>query len=165
MTCIFRKLCVWVSVGFGLGLTPIAPGTAGTLLGIPLAWAITLLPGLAWQVAVAFGLALVCIPVTWVAERALGGEKDDGRIVADEYLTFPICLMGLPWTEGGHLWLLPAAFVLNRVLDIAKPFPAHRLQALPGGLGITIDDLIASLYALGILWALHLWIVPRHFLS
>ncbi len=160
MTVLINKLCVWIALGFGLGRSPIAPGTVGTLLGIPLAWGISRLPGLFWQVPAALLLALVCIPITTVAEKALGGEKDDGRIVADEYLTFPICLLGLPWTESGQAWLLPAAFALNRAFDIIKPFPAYRLQALKGGVGITIDDLIASCYALGTLWVLHLWIRP-----
>lgn len=154
-----RKLCVWVATGFGLGYSPVASGTVGALLGLPLVWLMAPLPLVARIVVSAF-LALVCIPVCTVAEKALGGEKDDGRIVADEYLTFPLCMLGLPWQDPAHWWVLPMAFVVNRFMDIVKPYPAYRLQALKAGLGITIDDLIASLYALAANWLLTLYVVP-----
>jgi len=82
--------------------------------------------------------------------------KDDGRIVADEWMLFPICLTGLPVREHG-LILLPLGFLVARVCDIVKPPPARRIERLPGGVGIVGDDLIASLYALAInhlLWRL-----------
>jgi phosphatidylglycerophosphatase A len=138
----------------------VASGTAGALLGLPLVWALSPLP-LGGRIAASAALALICIPVCTVAEGALGGEKDDGRIVADEYLTFPICMLGLPWLEPGNWWVMPMAFVVNRFMDIVKPFPAYRLQALKGGLGITVDDIVASLYALGANWLLTLHVVPR----
>ncbi len=155
-----RRLCVWIATGFGLGNSPYASGTVGSLLGIPLVLAMSPLPW-AGQAAVAAALALLCIPICTVAEAALGGEKDNPRIVADEYLTFPLCMLGLPWLEPGNLWMLPMAFAVCRAMDILKPFPAWRLQALPGGLGITIDDIVASLYALGINWLLVLYAAPR----
>ena len=147
-----HRLCLLLATGFNLGRIPIASGTFGSLLGIPIVLAFALIPlHWAWQVPVCAALVACAVPVCDVAERILG-KKDDGRIVADEYLTFPICMIGLPWPE--HLWLLPVAFVVCRAMDIVKPFPAHRLQRLRGGLGITIDDVIASLYALGINWAI-----------
>ena len=120
--------------------------------GVLIVWGIAAL-GMRWwwQVALCVALSLLCIPVCDVAEKVFG-KKDDGRIVADEYLTFPICMIGLPWMQ--HLWLLPVGFVVCRLMDIVKPFPAHRLQRLRGGLGITIDDVFASLYALAINWGI-----------
>ena len=146
-----RKLCTLIATGFGLGYSPVASGTVGCFLGIPLAWGISHLP-LGAQIASALALSLLCIPICNVAEKELGGEKDNGRIVADEYLTFPICLLGVSTATLAIWWVIPMAFVVNRLMDIIKPFPAYRLQSLPGGLGITIDDFIASLYALGINW-------------
>ena len=64
--------------------------------------------------------------------------------------------LGLPWTE--HLWLLGLAFVMHRILDIFKPPPANWSQNLGGGLGIAADDIIASLYALGLM-------VPEQFVE
>ncbi len=155
-----RRLCVWIATGFGLGYSPVASGTVGALLGLPLVWLMARQP-VAVQIVFVLLLTLVCIPICSVAERELGGRKDDGRIVADEYLTFPICAIGLPWLESGNWWMLAVAFVVNRLMDIIKPFPAWRLQNLPGGLGITIDDAIASLYALGINWLICGWLVQH----
>ena len=154
-----KKLCIWIATGFGLGYSPVASGTVGSLWGLLIVWGIAVANIPPWgQVALCAALTLVCIPICDVAEKALGGKKDDGRIVADEYLTFPICMIGLPWQQ--NWWMMPMAFVVCRFMDIVKPFPAHRLQSLKGGLGITIDDLFASLYALGANWLLA-WAIQR----
>ena len=152
-----KKLCTIIATGFGLGYSPVASGTVGSLWGVLIVWGVAV-SGMhwGWQIALCVVLSLLCLPVCDVAEKVLG-KKDDGRIVADEYLTFPICMIGLPWWKD-HLWLLPVGFVVCRLMDIVKPFPAHRLQDLHGGLGITIDDVIASLYALAINWGIYsLW--------
>ena len=132
--------------GFGLGLSPVASGTVGSLPGILIALIVSPLH-VRWQILICIALALIAIPICGRAEEFYG-KTDDGRIVADEYVTFPICLIGLPWV--GHLWLLPVAFVVNRVLDIVKPPPAFQAQNLIGGVGIVMDDVISSIYALGI---------------
>ena len=148
-----KKVCTWIATGFGLGYSPVASGTVGSLWGLLIVWGIAAVKMPIWgQVVLCVALTLICIPVCDVAEKALGGKKDDGRIVADEYLTFPICMIGLPWQE--HWWIMPMAFVVCRFMDIVKPFPAYRMQSLKGGLGITIDDFFASLYALGTNWLL-----------
>ena len=147
---------VIVATGFGLGLSPVASGTFGALLGIPLAMAL-----FSWQtnvlvqVVICAVLAVVSVPICDKAEKALGGKKDDGRIVADEYLTVPITLIGLPL----HPVMLVVAFLTHRILDIIKPPPARGLQRLPGGLGITIDDVISSIYALGFNWLIYLYLL------
>ncbi len=146
-----QKWTVLVATGFGLGLiTPIAPGTVGSLPGVLLAlW--TVQQTLLLQICFAIGMTLLAIPICDVAERVLQ-RKDDGRICADEWMLFPICVIGLPLWQ--HLWLLPLCFVVARVCDILKPPPARQLQSLDGGLGIVIDDFFASLYALAINHAL-----------
>lgn len=144
-------LILLLANGFGLGLSPIASGTVGTLPGFLLVGALlplAALPhGVIIQCVLAFVLTVIAIPICGAAEVHYG-KKDDGRIVADEYMTFPICMLGLPWIE--HPWMLLSAFVVARFFDILKPPPAHQSQSLGGGLGIVADDVIASLYALAV---------------
>ncbi len=139
-----QKLLIAISTGLGLGYSPVASGTAGSLLGIAIVIPVLSL-SLTGQVVVAVVLSLLAIPICGSAENILG-KKDDGRIVADEYLTFPICLLGIPVMECP--WFLVVAFLVSRVLDIVKPPPAREAQALMGGLGIVMDDVFANIYAL-----------------
>jgi len=159
----WRKPIILLATGFGLGLSPVASGTAGTLLGFPIMLGLAPLwahpafrahPAfqahsgsgeLVAQIIAALCLALLAIPICGVAEKHFG-RKDDGRIVADEYLTFPICMIGLPIC----LPALAIAFVTNRILDIIKPPPANWAQKLPGGYGIVADDAISALYSLAL---------------
>ncbi len=154
---ILRKITVIMATGFGLGLSPVASGTAGTLPGLIIVWAIW--PhGLTWQLASAILLPLLAIPMCSIAEKHFG-KKDDGRIVADEYLTFPISMLGLPFTP----WVVALAFLTSRFFDIAKLPPARQLQSLHGGTGIVIDDVIASIHSLilnhAIFWAVQRWLI------
>ena len=84
------------------------------------------------------------IPICEVAEKIIGG-KDPGCIVADEYLTLPITIIGLT-----SPWALLSGFILHRIFDITKPPPIKQLQHIHGGFGITIDDFLAALIALGL---------------
>lgn len=156
------SLVVLFATGFGLGYAPVASGTFGATLGCLIVWTLSAhhltLPV---QILVAFVLSLACIPICTHAEKALGGIKDNGRIVADEYLTFPICMLGLYDQWQAHWWLMPVCFLVSRFMDIAKPFPIYRLQVLPSGLGITIDDFVASLYALATNWLIFWFFVLR----
>ena len=152
-----QKMSVFAATGFGLGLVaPVAPGTVGTLPGVLLALWVTQ-QELPLQILVCAGLTLLAIPICDVAERVLQ-KKDDGRICADEWMLFPISVIGLPVLH--HLWLLPLCFVVARVCDIIKPPPARKLQDLHGGVGIVVDDLFASLYALAVNHALY-WAITR----
>ena len=152
-----KKFCVFVASGFGLGLiAPVAPGTVGSIPGVALAYATTLLP--AWlQIPICLGLTLLAIPICDVAEKALG-VKDDGRITADEWMLYPIALIGIPLWELPW-WMMIVFFCVVRIVDIIKPPPARGLQSIPGGRGIVIDDFIANLYSLAINWALvYVWL-------
>lgn len=133
-----------LATGFGLGHSPFAPGTVGTLLGLPLAWLMSQCAW-PWQIVACSGLALLAVPICGVGEKK-AGIKDPHCVVADEYLTFPITMIGLPFS-----WpLLVLAFLTHRALDIIKPYPARQLQSLQGGWGITVDDVISSVYALAL---------------
>ncbi len=143
-----KKLTILFSTGFGLGHSPLFPGSVGCLLGIPLVWLIQqtgmrLGIEIPFQILMAILLSLIAIPICHVGEKAAGG-KDPHCVVADEYLTFPISMLGLPFTPV----MIAFSFVTNRILDIIKPYPARQLQALPGGLGITIDDVFSAAYSL-----------------
>jgi phosphatidylglycerophosphatase A len=149
------KMVLMVATGFGLGYSPVASGTAGTLPGLLIALLLNDLHW-GWQVALCLLLTVVAVPVCDRAEKIFGG-KDDGRIVADEYMTFPICVIGLSLMSS--VWLLPAAFVVARFTDIVKFPPAAQSQKIKGGLGIVLDDAIANVYAL-LLLRLALHFVP-----
>jgi phosphatidylglycerophosphatase A len=154
-TTFARKLVLLLATGFGLGLSPVASGTVGSLPGVVIAFSLAPL-SVWWQSAVAATLALLAIPICGMAERHYG-EKDDSRIVADEYLTFPICVIGLPWSPW---WVIPVAFAVCRAMDIVKPPPAMQAQRLRGGLGGALDDVLSSLYAL-LINHLIVWLAVR----
>ncbi len=138
-----QHLTKWTATGFGLGLSPIMPGTAGTLLGVPLAWGVLLLPTIGCQIGTCLILTLIAVPICGAAEKIIGG-KDPACIVADEYLTLPITVIGLT-----SPWALLSGFVFHRIFDITKPPPIKQLQDIHGGFGITIDDFLAALIGLG----------------
>jgi phosphatidylglycerophosphatase A len=117
-------------------------GTA--VLGLPLAWAIQQLPGIAWQIPVILGLIAIGIPITTAAGRALGGQKDNQAIVWDEIVTLPLVFLLVHMTN----WKIAVAgFMLHRLFDITKPPPASQLEQLPDGLGVMADDCMAAIYA------------------
>ena len=98
----------------------------------------------------------MAIPFCDVAERLLG-IKDDGRITADEWMLYPIAVIGLPLAALPG-WAMAVFFVVVRAVDILKPWPCRSLQAIPGGRGIVVDDFFANLYSLAINWAIYLFL-------
>lgn len=146
MRNIGNRIGVALATGLGLGYSPWAPGTVGSIWGVLIV--ILLYPALPWprQALLSVGLSMVAIPICDVAERHFG-KKDPHCIVADEYLTFPISMIGLP-VSWAAWWILPIAFCSNRFFDIVKLPPANQLQRLRGGVGIVIDDVFAALYSL-----------------
>ncbi len=155
-----NKFLNLLATGFGLGYSPIFPGTVGCLLGIPLVWGIQcagrqLGHEIPFHVTAAFLLSLLSIPICQAGEAA-AGNKDPHCVVADEYLTFPISMIGLPFTPA----MLAISFVTNRILDIYKPYPARQLQSIHGGLGITIDDVFTATYSLALNHAAY-WFLSR----
>jgi len=105
-------------------------------------------------------LAAVVVVGIWASQRveAVLGRKDPGVIVIDEVAGMMVAVLLLPRTPG----VLLCAFLLFRLFDIWKPFPAGEAQALRGGFGVVVDDLIAGVYALVLLMgARMLFGVPR----
>jgi phosphatidylglycerophosphatase A len=142
-----------LAFGLGLGLSPVAPGTVGTLLGIVIAW-LTLDLGLNVQIGLAVVMVLAGIWICDNSSRRIG-QHDPGGIVWDEIAAMYIVLLFAPATITA--WIL--AFGLFRVFDIVKPWPIRDLDhSIGGGLGIMLDDLVAALYAV-ILLALYEWLM------
>ena len=137
------KWILWLATGFGLGRSPIMPGTIGCLMGLPLGWGLMQINLMGIQMLMAALLVLISIPLCGRAEKLIG-EKDPQSIVADEYLTLPICMIGF----SSPLFLF-SGFVFHRIFDIIKPPPIRNLQNLSGGWGVVVDDLLAALLAWG----------------
>jgi len=147
-----KKLAVFLATGCGIGLfVPFAPGTFGSLPGVALAYWTTTLP-FALQVPLCLALTLMAIPICGAAERFFG-IKDDGRISADEWMLYPIALIGIP-LAALPWWSMLVFFCVVRAVDIVKPWPCRRLQAIPGGRGVVVDDFFANLYSLAVNWAI-----------
>ena len=130
-----------VATGFGSGYSPIAPGTAGSLVGLLLFWPMRHLPA-AFQV----GVVAVCFLLGTAAAASLArrvGAEDPGIVVVDEVVGMWVSLLFLPFTPATAV----AGFVLFRIMDVFKPYPARQFESLPGGWGIMADDLMAGIYA------------------
>ena len=131
-----------LAFGFGTGLSPFAPGTVGSLLGVLLAW-LTWDLGLPVMLGTAVAICILGIYICGESARRIG-VHDHGGIVWDEICGMYVTLLVAPKTIAA--WTL--AFVLFRVMDIVKPWPIRDLDhRLRGGLGIMLDDLVAALYA------------------
>lgn len=143
-----------LATGFGSGLAPLAPGTAGSLLALPLFLPLALLPP-GWQLAAILAVALCGVLVAGSVSRELGRE-DHPAIVIDEVAGMWTALLALPLAP--FVWL--AAFLLFRLLDMVKPWPLRLLdERVKGGLGIMLDDLVAGLATcLALHWLL--WALP-----
>ncbi|MDP2702205.1 MAG: phosphatidylglycerophosphatase A [Candidatus Rokubacteria bacterium] len=139
----------------GAGYFPVAPGTAGSLVAAVGLWLIPFSRVGLWAT-----LAAVVVAGIWASHRveAVLERKDPGVIVIDEVAGMMVAVLLLPRTLG----VLLCAFLLFRLFDIWKPFPAGEAQALRGGFGVVADDLIAGVYSLVlIMGARMLFGVPR----
>jgi phosphatidylglycerophosphatase A len=142
-----RVLATW----FFCGYAPVAPGTAGSLAAILLAWLLHRYAGLSGTALGLLGVLLAPLAI-WAADVTARetGLKDPQIVVADEVVGQWITLAGaarLNWKS----WL--AAFVLFRLFDIWKPAPARQFERLPGGIGIVADDATAGVYGALVLFA------------
>jgi len=133
---------VLVATLFGAGRAPVVPGTFGTLAALPPAVLLSrLLPPWGFALATAM-LSVLAIWTSGIAARAIG-LKDPRPVVIDEAAGLFVTLLFLPAAPT----TVAGAFVLFRLMDILKPFPARQAEGLPGGWGIVVDDLIAGVYA------------------
>jgi len=144
-----------IAFGFGTGLAPRAPGTVGTLLGLPLFWlVVAVAPDLPNRIVLLIAAFLVGIWACGRTGRALG-VADHGGMVWDEIAAFALVLL---FTPAGWLWI-GLAFALFRLFDILKPWPIRLAdRRLKGGFGVMFDDLLAALYAIAAIKGLQ-WLV------
>jgi phosphatidylglycerophosphatase A len=126
---------------FGAGYAPVASGTVGSFVTVVAIWLLPLTP-----LRIAVALVVVTLIGIWAGSRVerLLGKKDPGVIVIDEVAGMLLSVILLPPT----IPVLVTAFLLFRLFDIWKPFPARESQALTGGMGVMVDDLVAGVYAL-----------------
>jgi phosphatidylglycerophosphatase A len=135
------RLALALATAGYVGHVPVAPGTAGSALALVLLWAVRLTESAIVEVALVAALAAAGIWSAGVAERHLG-RTDPGVVVIDEVVGMLITLLLLPVGLTGAC----IGFVVFRLLDIMKPWPARRFEALPGGVGIMADDVMAGMY-------------------
>ncbi|MBF0421539.1 MAG: phosphatidylglycerophosphatase A [Magnetococcales bacterium] len=136
----------------GIGQSPVAPGTMGTMASLPLVY-LVMQGGLAWHLWVLGGVVVIG---TWAAHRAafLLGRDDPSEVVVDELAGMLLTMVGLPldW-----VWLF-VGFCAFRLFDIWKPWPVSWIdRTLPGGWGIMADDLAAGVYARLLVTVLIVW--------
>lgn len=130
---------------FGAGRSPYVPGTVGTLAAMPLAILAQRFLQPWWFFAATVGLSLIAVWTAQVASTEMA-RHDPGPVVIDEAAGLFVTLLFQPPGLGAVLFYV-LAFLLFRVMDIVKPFPARSAERLPGGWGIVTDDLIAGVYA------------------
>jgi phosphatidylglycerophosphatase A len=165
---IANRIALWLAQGLGIGRIPIIPGTFGSGLGF-LWFLLIAAPGnfafFATAILFSFFVSVLCAEI---AEKVLN-QHDPNSIVIDEIVAIPICFLGWMavdptidcplwfFTEGRWKITLGILFAF-RVFDIWKPWPVRQSQRLPGGWGVTVDDILAAIYVAvisGVLLARH----------
>ena len=136
----FKWPALAVATACGVGYAPFAPGTFGSAAGLLLWAALPASPHIS-----ALAIVVLFVAGSWsgsVAERHFR-TSDPGPVVVDEVMGMLITLFMNPtgWIGAG------VGFLLFRIFDIVKPYPANRLERLPGGLGVMADDAMAAVYA------------------
>jgi phosphatidylglycerophosphatase A len=153
-------MLLWIAQGFGVGRIPFAPGTFGSMVGV-LWFLLLLIPG---SVAVfTIGSIAGVAASVWLcgAGEKILSRRDPGSIVVDEITAMPLCFVAwlafltaeqgaLPRPDyflSNEAWIWTAGvFVAFRFFDVVKPWPVQQSQSLPGGWGVTVDDVLAAVY-------------------
>ena len=143
-----RQILLFIATFFNIGRLPLAPGTWASLVTTVLVYFIKPY----WQAPLYIQIAAIVIvfvlgiPAASAAERHFK-KKDPRPCVIDEVAGQMLSLLLVPH----NIYLYGAGFFLFRVFDILKPFPVRNAEKIPGGFGIMLDDIVAGLYALGVL--------------
>ena len=138
----FRERAVlFVATGFFIGNLPFAPGTFGSLIGLPLCFLLSRLDLLKSLICILVFI-LFAMGIASAAEKIIK-QRDPGQIVIDEIAGLMVTLAGLPFNLKTAL----AGFIIFRVFDILKPFPIRMIdRSVGGGSGIVLDDVMAGIY-------------------
>lgn len=144
-----------LAFGFGAGLSPLAPGTLGTAVAVPLVVALMHLGPLAHVVFIIMA-SIGGIYICGESARRLAVHDHPG-IVWDEITGYAITMLVVPAAQPGLVFWLAGGFALFRLFDIWKPWPIREADhSLSGGLGIMLDDIIAGVFAAAILLAVRM---------
>ena len=137
------KAFMFLATGCFVGNIAFVPGTFGSLLGLPIC---LFLSRIKFLYAIWAAVFFIFFAI-WIAQRAadLLKLKDPGCIVIDEIAGIAVTLLGIPF----NIMSVTAGFLLFRLFDILKPFPANAAENIPGAAGVMLDDIIAGLYSLG----------------
>jgi phosphatidylglycerophosphatase A len=132
---------LFLASGFGAGYASIAPGTAGTLVAIPIYYFLSFIPFPLYELTI---LTFFFFS-SWIAERAQSywQKRDDRRIVIDEMMGYFLTMLWVPRT----LLFIVLGFFLFRLFDVVKPPPIRLLEKARGGYGVVLDDLLAGVYS------------------
>ncbi|HEY7787695.1 MAG TPA: phosphatidylglycerophosphatase A [Casimicrobiaceae bacterium] len=137
----------FVALGFGTGLSPVAPGTVGTLVAWPIAWLLDAYAGVTGWIVAIVAITVAGVFATHVTSRDLG-VADDGSIVIDEIAAFLFVL----FFAGADLARQCIAFFIFRAFDIVKPPPIRQVdRAMKSAVGVMADDFLAAGYTLLVL--------------
>ena len=151
------RFAVFIATAGYTGYFPFAPGTVGSAVGLVVYLLVWWTQSAILEVALIAGLFAAGVWAGTTAERYFGGV-DPGPIVLDEVVGMLITLAFIPVGWSGAL----AGFVLFRIFDVIKPWPAGKLEELHGGLGVMADDAMAAVYAnlslRAVMWMLPAWI-------
>ena len=141
-----RSLIIFLATAGYSGYSPVAPGTAGSVVGLVVIW---LVFGPLWTRSPALCLtvfAIAFVVACWISDRAekIFDQHDDSRIVIDEVLGMAATMFGNPQSFP----FLMLGFLLFRVADVIKPWPANLIdRRMQNGAGVMLDDLVAAIYA------------------
>ena len=147
-----RRLILFLATGALSGYVPVAPGTAGTLVGLAVYLAgLGALSAPLYLVTLAAAIALA----VWVSEEAIAllGKKDPPQVTIDEVVGLLTTMALVPTRGAFHVGPISISatallgFLLFRFFDILKPFPIRNIERAPGGLGVVLDDVMAGVYA------------------
>jgi phosphatidylglycerophosphatase A len=137
-----KQIILFLATGFYVGYIPFAPGTFGTLVGLPFCLLFTLI-GTKWAFLLTLVIICFAIGIAHQAEKNLQ-KKDPGLIVIDEMAGILVTFLAISFNAETAV----LGFYIFRILDIAKPFPIRYLEKrLPGGAGIVLDDVAAGIFA------------------
>jgi phosphatidylglycerophosphatase A len=148
------RLAVFLATVAYCGYFPVAPGTVGSAAGLVVYLLVWWAQSPAVEVGLIVGLFAVGVWAGTTAERYFGGI-DPGPIVIDEVVGMLVTLAFIPVGWSGAI----AGFVLFRIFDVIKPYPAGRFERLHGGLGVMADDAMAAVYA-NISLRIVMWLLP-----
>ena len=140
-----QKAVLFFVTGAGAGYFPLLPGTVGTLVAVPLSLAINHVAVTHLALAALIVVASIVFAI-WISTKGavILKQKDPQLIVIDEIVGFLVANFLVPARLAPLLW----SFLLFRFFDIIKVFPTDRLERLPGGAGIVLDDVMAGIYTL-----------------